>query len=293
MKNLYVSIIIPTFHDWSRLQLCLMALDGQSYGKENYEIVVINNDPSDKLPAGYALPENCSLLEESKPGSYAARNAGLRRCKGGLIGFTDSDCIPDKDWIRNAVNFFNNNKNFSRLGGAIIIFFKDVRPTSIELYDSIFAFPQQGYVKSGNAVTANMFSYYTVFEKIGFFDEFLQSGGDYVWGKRAQNENFSIGYSPNVKVKHPARASLNELSRKARRVGKGQSKFQGGKKKNIANVAWEALQILKPRIYEVQRIFKRGKALGIKDKVFLIFIRHYLIWIAGFSRMKHSNREKS
>lgn len=293
MKKLYVSIIIPTFHDWARLQLCLRALNNQSYGKDNFEIIVINNDPADKLPPGYSLPENCYLLDESKPGSYAARNAGLRKCKGELIGFTDSDCIPDEDWIKNAVNFLTGNKKFSRLGGAIIIFFKDVRPTRIELYDSIFAFPQKAYVQSGNAATANMFSYYSVFEQVGLFDDFLLSGGDYVWGKRAQEENFFIGYSPDVKVKHPARASLKELSKKERRVGKGQSKFQGGKKMSITSAAWEALRILKPRFYEVQRIFKRGKALGLRDKVFLVFLRHYLIWVSGFSRMKYYKRENS
>lgn len=166
-----------------------------------------------------------------------------------------------------------------------------MKPTRIELYDKIFAFPQRGYIKSGNAATANMFSYYSVFEKIGLFDDNLLSGGDFVWGMRAQHKNFPIGYSPDVIVKHPARASLKELSTKATRVGKGQADFQNGKNSKL-NILWETLHIIKPRLYEVQRIFKKGKGLDLREKLFLIFLRHYLIWVAGFSRMKQRDNSQ-
>lgn len=287
MRKLNVTIIVPAFHDWARLNKCLEALDNQSYEKKDFEIIVVNNDPDDLVPSEYKLPENCIIINEFKKGSYAARNAALRKCRGELIGFTDSDCIPERDWVKKAVNFFIQNNELSRLGGEIKIFFKDKKPTWVELYDKVFAFPQKDYVNSGNAATANMFSYYYIFEKIGFFDENLLSGGDYVWGKKAQENNYLIGYAQEVIVYHPARASLKELRKKALRVGKGQAKFKNFKEENSNGKILEILKIIKPRIYEVKRILKRGKNLNLKDKLILIFLRHYLIWITDFSRMRN------
>src|SRR5690554_6136694 len=90
----FVSVIIPTYHDWERLRLCLDSLNRQTYPKERYEIIVVNNDPEDVVPANFVVPNNFTILEESKPGSYAARNRAIQAAKGEIYAFTDSDCQP-------------------------------------------------------------------------------------------------------------------------------------------------------------------------------------------------------
>ena len=74
--NPLVTVIIPTYHDWPRLSACLDALKTQSYSASLIEIFVVNNDPQD-TPPPMELAENVTILAESKPGSYAARNLGL------------------------------------------------------------------------------------------------------------------------------------------------------------------------------------------------------------------------
>src|SRR5690554_2984846 len=97
-----ISVIIPTYKDWERLALCLQALENQSFKPSNFEIIVINNLPGDLPPAAFKLPKNAVLVDEGKPGSYAARNTGIGMAKGEILAFTDSDCIPHKDWLINA-----------------------------------------------------------------------------------------------------------------------------------------------------------------------------------------------
>ena len=290
MKNPEVSVIIPTYKDWPRLALCLKALEEQSYDRDKFEIIVVNNMPGDEVPLQLEIPENCRIIEEQKPGSYAARNSALKICQGRIVGFTDSDCIPDKDWIKNAVDFLTENPEIKRVGGAIEVFSQRAKPSKVELYDEIFAFPQEAYVRSGNAVTANLFTYKEVFDKIGLFDQSLMSGGDYQWGKLAQNRGFFIGYAADAIVKHPARPTVKELLTKAKRVGKGQAGFHSSRSQGFFETLVRVLKILKPRLWEAKLIFQRGRHLSLERKIYLVLLRHYVVATGDFYRLLYERK---
>ena len=85
MASPKVSVIIPTFHDWDRLQLCLIALTSQDFPANDFEIIIANNDPADPAPDALDLPANARIIPASQPGSYAARNAALVEATGDLI----------------------------------------------------------------------------------------------------------------------------------------------------------------------------------------------------------------
>lgn len=53
----FVSIIIPTYRDWERLALCISALDKQTYSKDLFEVIIVNNDAQDQAPSNYYLPK--------------------------------------------------------------------------------------------------------------------------------------------------------------------------------------------------------------------------------------------
>ena len=281
----FVSIIIPTYRDWDRLFLCLESLRNQTYPVENFEIIVANNMPSDVPPQGYKIPGNCTIITESKPGSYAARNAALKIAQGDIIGFTDSDCIADKDWITNAVALLNNSPEVDRVGGRIDIFFEKKRPSKVELHDRIFAFRQEGYVKGGYAVTGNMFTRKSVFNSIGFFNDTIMSGGDYLWGALAEKNGHKIIFGNDVIINHPARPTLQELIKKEKRVAKGQSSFSPGTKKTSLQILKDFVQLCKPRTWEIKRIFEQGKDLSLIEKSSVVLIRHYIIFVGGMSQL--------
>lgn len=120
---MFFSVIIPTFNDWDQLKECLMALDNQSLDKDKFEIIVANNSPSSPIPE-MAFPENAIMINEPKPGSYAARNAALVVAKGEIIAFTDSDCIPDPNWLATAYDIFSIQSDVERIAGKINLTFK-------------------------------------------------------------------------------------------------------------------------------------------------------------------------
>jgi len=152
----FISVIIPTYHDWERLSYCIEALDKQTYLKESFEVIIVNNDPKDQVPRDYYLPLNMTITAEGTSGSYAARNKGISLAKGEIFAFTDSDCIPDTNWLCNAVQFFEKYPEYDRIGGKVALFFSGSQYTLAEAYEIVYAFRQDENVKKGRSVTANM-----------------------------------------------------------------------------------------------------------------------------------------
>lgn len=276
MNNKEVSIIIPTYKDWDRLSLCLNSLREQTYNHQLFEIIVVNNYAEDKIPAGYDIPPNCKVVTEKTPGSYAARNAGILLATGSIIGFTDSDCIADEDWIANAVKFLESN-DCDRIAGRINLYYHSKKLTEAELYEKIYAFNQDIYVnQDGTGVTGNMFSYRHVFDKVGLFKEDLLSGGDYEWSIRARDAGFKIKYVDNAIINHPARHNLSELISKAKRVGGGQAGFGKPEDKNKFKSIINLIYDLRPPIKSIRLIQKKGKDLHLAEKILVFYIRYYL-----------------
>lgn len=222
----FISVIIPTFNDNQRLKICLDALANQSYPISYIEVIIVDNG-SDKPPfelvTDYA---NVQLLEESKVGSYAARNTGIDNAKGDILAFIDSDCIPLSDWIEQGVKHLTEVNVPTVIGGEVDIFYEiDNQPTAIELYEKLFAFPIKRNIRDNHyPPSGNMFVPKSVLEIVGKFNENLKSGGDIDWGNRAYNKGINIQYSRQITVLHPARRTFTQYANKVRRVAGGQVK---------------------------------------------------------------------
>src|SRR5882672_1210037 len=98
----FVSVIVPAYEHKDELLRCLAALQNQQYAGAIEFIVVNNGAPGDLADLAGEFPR-VVLIDEPKPGSYAARNAGIARAKGSILAFTDADCRPDPTWIARGV----------------------------------------------------------------------------------------------------------------------------------------------------------------------------------------------
>ena len=212
----FVSVIIPVFNDCDRLELCLSALEQQTYPKELYEVVVVNNNSDEDIERVTGQFNQVVTVFESRRGSYAARNKGISIAKGKILAFTDADCIPVKTWLETGIKHLFSVPNCGLVAGHIQFFFKDpCRPTAVELFDSMTNLQQEKYVKENNfGATANLFTFKKIFEHIGYFNADLKSGGDVEWGVRVSAQGYSLDYEEESYVAHPARYSLKQLAKK-------------------------------------------------------------------------------
>ncbi|HEX2120961.1 MAG TPA: glycosyltransferase family A protein [Thermoanaerobaculia bacterium] len=215
-----ISVIIPVRDDMERLELALEALARQSY--PSFEVIVVDNGSAQDVAAQIGSRPGVRVVQEPVPGSYAARNRGVTVAAGNVFAFTDSDCIPDAEWLGQGAEAMERHPN-SIAAGRIEVFVRDERsPTSVELYEKLFAFPQKRYVEEFHfGATANLFVPRSVFEETGGFRAALQSGGDSEFCQRAARRGTPVLYWPAAVVRHPARYDWDELHRKIRRLAKG------------------------------------------------------------------------
>lgn len=215
-----ISIVIPFYRDWERLELLLDALMAQAAAADfPVEIVAIDNDAE----RPYAPPERFAKVRFghcAKPGSYAARNIGIGLARGDILIFTDADCIPAPGFLEAMQAFYADPGNAGTLcaGKVTVIPETPGRETLAEAYDCVFGLPQKSYVSRGYAVTANLAVPRQVFSTVGLFDESRFSGGDADLCRRAVKAGFRLAYNEQAEVRHPARRTVTEIVNKARRV---------------------------------------------------------------------------
>lgn len=215
-----VSVIVPVWNDEIRIQQCVAALESQSYPSDRYEVIVVDNGSDTPVRSLLERFPHARVTEEPEPGSYRARNTGLALATGEVIAFTDSDCVPAADWLENGVAALQGTANSGLVGGAIeLVVHDEARPTAVELYERVFAFPQERYVKLERwAATANVFTYRQVVDAVGGFDPARLSGGDREWGVRVAAAGYPLVFAEDVRVQHPARRTTAELKSKVLRT---------------------------------------------------------------------------
>lgn len=222
-KRPLVSVVIPVYNDAARLAGCLGALEKQTYPSDRVEILVVDNGSEDDVADAVDCFDNVRLLVELRPGSYAARNHGIREANGEVIAFTDADCVPASTWVERGVSHLMEDPAIGLVGGRIDVLVRDPEnPNGVELADIVVNFQQRRYIEEFQfAATASAFSRKSVFERVGRFNEEMLSGGDRDWGERVANAGYRLRYADDAVITHPARRSLRQLYVKSKRQHAG------------------------------------------------------------------------
>lgn len=232
-----VSVIIPVKDDPRRLAKCLEALAQQSLGAGRFEVLVVDNGSAEPVDVRADIGLDVTVLHESRPGSYAARNRGIENARGAVFAFTDSDCVPAPDWLERGLRALQAaGDEVGAVAGRITLFEEatedDAAPDGIAArFEQLFGyakFDQERFVAGGHCITANWFSWAEVVRAAGGFDARLKSRGDFDLAERLTQRGKAIVYAPDAVVGHPIRATRDEIVAKQCRVigGKWQA-FEG------------------------------------------------------------------
>ena len=102
IPNKLISVIVPVYNSEKYLAACIKSIKEQSY--RDFEVIIVDNNSSDNsvklIKKAIKGHKQFSLISEKQAGQGNARNAGLRRAKGELICFVDSDDLIAKDYLK-------------------------------------------------------------------------------------------------------------------------------------------------------------------------------------------------
>ncbi len=199
-----VSVVVPTFRRPDLLEKCIRALCAQSVDPDAFEIIICDDENSihtfqliielkDQFPEHHLS----YVYVRRNHGPAAARNRGWNKARGNIVAFTDDDCLPHTDWLKNALQSFANEK-VDAIWGKVIVPLPE-NPTDFER--NLAGLSKEEFV------TANCFCRKSRLERIGGFDERFS---------RAWREDSDLFFSliesaaevkfvPEVTVLHPVR----------------------------------------------------------------------------------------
>jgi glycosyltransferase involved in cell wall biosynthesis len=217
-----ISVVICTYDGAKRLPGVLESLQGLVSPRQNWELIVVDNNSTDvtervieafkrrgTLPLRYVF--------EPSQGHCYARNAGIRAAEGGIVAFTDDDVTVDSEWLAQVEQAFDASDCVA-VGGKIIATWNCPRPRWLAVADryrlmEVIVRFDMGEEKRPLTIPpfgANMAFRKAVFEKYGLFRTDLGRKGKSLVGfddtefcRRLLRAGEAIMYVPKAVVYHP------------------------------------------------------------------------------------------
>ena len=216
-----VTVIVPVRNAEGTIAKCISALLAQDYPKNCLQIIIADNGSTDRTQEIIrSFPVN--MVIEPSAGSYNARNLALPRATGSIIAFTDSDCVPEPDWLSRLIPGFAD-LGVAGCGGKIEDF---IGTGWVQSYSNGHVLRQdqslaESTIPHPYIIGANMAYRREVFSQIGTFDGRFISGGDTDMSWRVQQAGYQVRYVPEAVVHHFHRATVAGLYGQYFRYGIG------------------------------------------------------------------------
>lgn len=289
MRNgtIKASVVIPVYNNRAGLERVLQAIDHQTYPKEEFEVIIVDNgsdDSPEEIANRHKDRLNIHFLEERNHlhSPYSARNRGIEISKGEIIILLDSTCAPVEDWISEGIRMIDGGADL--VGGEVSF---DINESSSvgEIYDSLSNVRMKYSIEKHSAAKGgNLFIRKKVFEDIGLFPEGLRSGGDVRWTNKASQAGYKLLYSAEARVIIKPRG-LFPLIRKQYRVAKGQPAIWKESGKMISNLGKKVvLGWLPPNPATIWKWIQEQKDKPyIKNYFFQIYFTGWLLRVINAS----------
>ena len=101
VPELPVSVVLPYYAQPEELVRMLAALEGQTYPRELFEVVVVDDGSPEPLERPRETPLDVKVVRQEDLGFGAARarNTGVRAAAHDILLFLDTDYLPEADWL--------------------------------------------------------------------------------------------------------------------------------------------------------------------------------------------------
>jgi glycosyltransferase involved in cell wall biosynthesis len=271
------SFIIPTYNRCTQLDHCVASIINQSYTKELFEIIVVND--------GGEIPmlehNNLKIINQPNAGPATARNTGANAAQGEYLIFVDDDCCLDTDWLAEMAPYCKPNTIFT---GFTINKTNSIYSEASQLLVSYLHEAWQNtawhFFASNNLVINNQ-----TFNKLkGFNEQFpLAAGEDREICFRAKVATINLLQIPTAIVFHYHHLNFNKFIKQHLNYGKGAYYFNQVFRSHNKKIPIQPIFFYKNMLYYPFTQFKFKKA----SPIFILIVLSQFLNILGYLSPKN------
>ncbi len=230
------SVIVPTVNRQPTLALCLDALACQTYPRDRFEVIVIDDGSSDGTPAfcrNYHAFLHFQYLRQTNAGAGAARRRGVHHARGKFLLLINDDTLADPDLLAIHAEAHRERPEDRQ---AILGDFR-FPPAAMDraltrfLTESPFLFPQVKLERGVHwdytkFVTCNTSVRRDAVVGVGSFDPEFRVAEDSELGLRLSRRGYFVRYVPEAHATHwHIPFAVSDLVHRAEAYGKTQLQF--------------------------------------------------------------------
>jgi len=114
-----LSLVVPVRNGESVLPDLLASLENQTLTREQFEVIVVDDDSDDATVERVGRFGGVKCLRQARRGPGAARNLGMLACQGRVILFLDADCLAPPDLLVEHVRIHQDSPDVDVAGGSV------------------------------------------------------------------------------------------------------------------------------------------------------------------------------
>lgn len=308
-----ISVVICTYNHAALLANTLQALADQVEAPP-FEVIVVDDGSADD-PASVVEPfittgslDLVLITLAQNEGQSFARNTGWNAARAEIIAFTDADCLPPPNWLKqlwkawaaapesvHGIGGLVRPAEVDTLARRFVKFRNTLAPLEIELAPGatmmarVVLYLSLRPAKTGpraifTPVGANMSFRKTTLAAIGGFDPGIRFGGDEmavttrIWERYGPG---SIQLDPDVVIAHDFGARFGDVLRRSRAYGRGSGRNFAAKGGH-AELRPVPILLFFALIAEFAAFRPRPKGRGLRRLLFLIIIPA-IVWRRAFT----------
>jgi cellulose synthase/poly-beta-1,6-N-acetylglucosamine synthase-like glycosyltransferase len=266
--NPLISIIIPCKDIDSQTFECIQKCKELDY--DNFEILVLPDHEHSILP-------NVKIVATKEVSPGKKRNIGEKNSTGEFLAFIDSDAYPQKEWLKNAMRYFNDPE-IAAVGGP------GITPEEDPILEKAGGYVLSSFMMGGlsnrfrlgksivskDIHSCNFIARRSIIEKIGGWNEKYWPGEDTLICLNIDKSGKKMLESPDVVVHHHRRPLFTRHIKQVSRFGMHRGFFA----KRFPETSLRFNYFI-PSIFVVFMVI--GSAFSFFDKTFF----QYFIYIFG------------
>lgn len=251
------SVVIPTWNRPRQLERCLASLAVLDYPRDRFEIIVVDDGSPLPIAEQLQVGESClrvRWLRQDNAGPAAARNLGVQGAEGEYLAFTDDDCRPDPQWLRQLAASFAESPEALVGGRTVNALTGNVYAEASQLItETAYCWlPRVGselqfFASNNFALRADLF------RDAGGFDPAFRTSEDRDFCDRWLRAGRALHYAPHAVVQHWHELDLAGYCRQHFGYGRGAYRFHRARERRGA-------ARFRPELQFYREVFRR--ALG-------------------------------